>query len=440
MRSSVVTSIVCLCMIVLAWTGSAQANYESGIEEQWASFDGYTWRAGGSAYLFGEHRQLEGAFWFDHDWTDGLSYADFVSGDFSPISELRVGFGDNPLVHSGQPLQYVQQEPGNRDTEVFFTGGVLGQQWFGLRFYAINNTDIIIESDRHKIADGGMETDGYFDRFGNFHRNHGVWDSVEFMWTDSSGLVQSTPVYQVDKPFLTSTANTPPDLVEATINGINSDLVLDEKRGSYTLTLQAAATDAQGGVLEFIIDGDGPFQATNTAPGGRRLSQTVTRTISAADTGDSPHELLFRVTDPTFGYANWTRTVTIRNLAPQVEPIELVYENGDRIAPGETITFSVLASDPGGDPMTYAWDLDGDGQYDDHLGRLGSMTFDNPLLSQIGVKVTDDAGAFTRQQIHLAVVPEPATAIGIMLIGTALGARRRLLSHGQRRSGSGAGR
>lgn len=413
MRGRIAMTGLCAVLLTSA-AGHAREGYESGIEETWASFDGYVWEVGRSGFLFGESRELKGSFWFDHDWTKrGITADQYFAPEFGPVSEFSVGFGEDTIVHSGMVPQYVQREPDNRDTEVFFFGGQIGQNYYGLRFYAMNDTSIIDEDDLYSIDDGLMETDTSYDRFGNLVRSGGVWDSVEFIWYDSHANVERrAPVRWIDKPFLTGSANTPPDLVEAKINGINANIVLDEKAPSsnYKLELSAAALDEQGGVLEFEIDGDGPVAATATGPGDRRLSHSVVRHISGEDTGDTPHEFLFRVTDPTFGYANWIRTVTVRNLDPVIESLD-IGEGENPFTLGELLAFSADASDPGRDPLTYEWDLDGDGLFDDYQGYAGEFVLEQLGLDSIGLRVRDDDGGETIRRIALRVVPEPSSAV-----------------------------
>ena len=45
--------------------------------------------------------------------------------------------------------------------------------------------------------------------------------------------------------------------------------------------------------------------------------------------------------------------------------------------------------DPDNDPLTYAWDLDNDGQFDDAVGKTPSVTFAVPATYAIAVQVTD---------------------------------------------------
>ncbi|MEW6521694.1 MAG: PKD domain-containing protein [Thermodesulfobacteriota bacterium] len=69
-------------------------------------------------------------------------------------------------------------------------------------------------------------------------------------------------------------------------------------------------------------------------------------------------------------------------------------------AVGQPITFDGSASYdpnegqgiPGDHIVSWEWDLDGDGQYDDASGQVVQKTWDAPYQGQIGLKVTDDAG------------------------------------------------
>ncbi len=81
--------------------------------------------------------------------------------------------------------------------------------------------------------------------------------------------------------------------------------------------------------------------------------------------------------------------VTVLNVAPTIDELTPDLE----VAPGETFTFSALASDPGVDDLLlYTWDLDDDDAYDDFVGDTGTWSFTVPGLHAVRVMVLDDDG------------------------------------------------
>jgi glucose/arabinose dehydrogenase/PKD repeat protein len=79
-----------------------------------------------------------------------------------------------------------------------------------------------------------------------------------------------------------------------------------------------------------------------------------------------------------------------------------------------TVQFSGTASsDPEGSPLTYAWDLDGDGQFNDGASPTASRTYSSPGSVNVGLQVTDvDSATGTAfQSISIANDP-PVPVIG----------------------------
>jgi glucose/arabinose dehydrogenase len=66
------------------------------------------------------------------------------------------------------------------------------------------------------------------------------------------------------------------------------------------------------------------------------------------------------------------------------------------------------SSDPDpGDTLDYAWDLDGDGAYDDSNAASPSRTYTQPETVQVGLRVTDDAGATDTHSVRIDVGNDP---------------------------------
>ena len=69
------------------------------------------------------------------------------------------------------------------------------------------------------------------------------------------------------------------------------------------------------------------------------------------------------------------------------------------------------SSDPdAGDTLTYDWDLDGDGAYDDATGPTAQFTYDTDGSYLASVKVTDDHGASAVDAVAISAGNTPPTA------------------------------
>ena len=83
-----------------------------------------------------------------------------------------------------------------------------------------------------------------------------------------------------------------------------------------------------------------------------------------------------------------TAEVTVSNLAPSADAGGPY--TGDE---GSVINFDASgSSDPGGGALTYAWDLDNDGEYDDDIGVAASYTWTEQVNLTISLMVTDTGG------------------------------------------------
>ncbi len=75
------------------------------------------------------------------------------------------------------------------------------------------------------------------------------------------------------------------------------------------------------------------------------------------------------------------------------------------------VRFDGTAShDPDGDSLSYRWDLDGDGAYDDSTASKPSRTFADPGAHRVRLKVTDGRGGIDTAQVTIMAGPQPVGA------------------------------
>jgi hypothetical protein len=85
---------------------------------------------------------------------------------------------------------------------------------------------------------------------------------------------------------------------------------------------------------------------------------------------------------------------------------------GDQPLNHQQATFTANATDPdgsAGDVLTYAWDLDNDGQFDDGTGQTAQQTF-SPGTYPVLVQVTDPDGAVGTLTRTVTIVNQPPVA------------------------------
>jgi hypothetical protein len=82
--------------------------------------------------------------------------------------------------------------------------------------------------------------------------------------------------------------------------------------------------------------------------------------------------------------------------------------------PGDEVTFIALGDDPDGTTTDWAWDLDGDGSFDDGDEKVVTHRFSTPGQKTIALQVTDNEGLSATNSLSLIVrqpgTPAPPTA------------------------------
>jgi PKD repeat protein len=139
------------------------------------------------------------------------------------------------------------------------------------------------------------------------------------------------------------------------------------------------SSDAEGALTyAWDLDNNGSFETAN---------QSVPATAALKTAGQKTVRL--RVTDTDGATDDATLTYRV-NRAPVpgfiVEPATPIV--------GQTVQYSSTSSDPDGtsDPLTYAWDLDGDGAFDDATSHNPTAQYTAAGTRQVRLRVTDTGG------------------------------------------------
>jgi PKD repeat protein len=329
----------------------------------------------------------------------------YTGDEGSPI-ELR-GSGTDP---DGDPLTYawdldqdgIFETPGQVVTYIWPDDGVYNvtlQVGDGQGGVATDDATVTV-NNVSPIADAGPDRtvdEGEIVTFTGAATDPGA-DTFIFEWDfDYDGVVFN--VEATGQTVTTIFSGAPPDYVVALRvtdddNGVGLDTAqvtvgnsppTADAGGPYTggegnlIALTGSGTDPNDDPLtyDWDLDHDGDFET----PG-----QVVT--YSWPDDGD--YTVTLRVDDGRGGVATDDATVTVNNVPP----------NADTGGPYTTtvditLTLVATATDVPADPLTYTWDLDDDGFFDDGAGRTVTYTWAVTGIYTVTLRVADDDGGVT---------------------------------------------
>jgi len=191
--------------------------------------------------------------------------------------------------------------------------------------------------------------------------------------------------------------------VEPRIDGVATSGNLEE---GGVLEVEVDAFDPGADVLtyQFDWDGDGRW---DTEPNENARGEHLFRL-------DGEYTGRVLVSDGDGGRSEATFDFIVANAAPNI--LQIIAPPG--VAEGSTFDVRVLAQDPGGDAMTFAYDIDGDGVFDRTGEALDviQVRYDDDGLRNFRVRVCDSQGACSVREAPINVgnirpVIESVTAV-----------------------------
>jgi PKD repeat protein len=160
-----------------------------------------------------------------------------------------------------------------------------------------------------------------------------------------------------------------------------------------TLTSTSSDPDNDPLALQWSLSG---------GSGGDSLvgANDVIATATFAATG--PRQITLRV---TAGGETVEQTQTVTVSEPDVPPVASFTIDPPTVRAGAAVTFASTSTDADGQIAAQAWDLDGDGAFDDSTVANPQWTYTSAGNVAVGLQVTDDRGATSVATGQVVVVP-----------------------------------
>jgi PKD repeat protein len=163
------------------------------------------------------------------------------------------------------------------------------------------------------------------------------------------------------------------------------------------VTFTSASSDTDGVIEEYAwdLDEDGQFddgttpQVTKSYP----AVGNITVSLRVIDDDDAPAQISKDVTVTAAPNQTPTAQFEFTPAAPQA---------------GQEVAFSSTSTDPDGQIASVAWDLDGDGQYDNGTTPSISRVFPDAGAFQVRLRVTDNGSPASSNDVTRTVTVAPA--------------------------------
>jgi hypothetical protein len=186
--------------------------------------------------------------------------------------------------------------------------------------------------------------------------------------------------------------NVAPTISATYVNGIPfTSLSIDE---GTLLDLSMDAKDPGADPITFTISGakagktlGGPGLTLHSANVSRMYLQEGIQTIRFDVSDDDTTSMV-------------TREIVVNNAAPTITQIP----HAGTALLGEYVNLSVLATDPGHDPISYSWDFNGDHDYGDDSGLTVNRVFSQLGPTTVHVRAADNQGAYDDESFVVDVL------------------------------------
>jgi PKD repeat protein len=205
--------------------------------------------------------------------------------------------------------------------------------------------------------------------------------------TDDGGLTSTDSLTLTIQD--TGTGNQPP------VAAAGDDFTANE---GQTVTLDgSASTDPEGKPLAYAwdLDNDGLFdEVTGVDPNVVFVDEGV-------------YTITLQVTDEGGLTSTDSLIATIQKASTNLPPVAAAGPDFT-VYVGETVELDGSAStDPEGKPLTYAWDLDNNGVFDNSSVMDPAIVFNEDGIYTIGLQVTDDGGLTSTDSLIATVLKAP---------------------------------
>ena len=184
-----------------------------------------------------------------------------------------------------------------------------------------------------------------------------------------------------------------------------------------TVTFTDRSTDSDGRIVQrgwdvngdgIITDPNGPASLSRRFSGPARLYTIILRVTDNAGNTDEARRTL-AVVPPGQGPADPPPQPPDPPPPANRAPVSAFTFSPASPRVGEPVTFTSTARDPDGRIVAYAWDLDGDGRYDDGDGATTQTTFGSPGGRTVALRVADDRLAVNVAFRTLTIPPPDAS-------------------------------